>query len=830
MMRKKLPVDSTRVVPKSAKRPRGWKAGALTAAIAMSLGLAGIDAHALALGELTVQSALGEPLRAEIDIPDINAAEAASLQTSVAPPADYKAAGLEYNPAVSKLRITLAHHPDGRAYLSLRSDQVVNDPFIDVILVANWSSGRIERDYTMLFDPNLTRQLPPVRPVAPQISAMPAMPAPGMNRPSMRRAPSTRAESTPAAGNQLVVKRGDTAGRIAAANKPENVSLDQMLVALLRSNPQAFIHGNVNRMRAGAVLTLPDAQQAGAVPAGEARKTIVAQIRNFNEFRHELAVRAPATQMGAANRQGSGQMQANVEEKAPGATSPDKLLLSKGGMHGNTAAEATLAARKAQETEAREAELSKNINELSKLEAASKAAGSSAPALGASAAKGGVEVAVGAAPTASATTTPEPVAAGASAPQAPATAASAPSPARVAPKPVPVKAAPKPAPETGFMSELLGNPMLPLAAGGLIVLLAGLGLYRARQRKKAGLVDSSFLESRLQPDSFFGSSGGQSVDTSKTAAPSSSMVYSASQLDAAGDVDPVAEADVYLAYGRDLQAEEILKEAMRTNPSRVAIQAKLLEIYAKRRDVKTFEAVATDAYNLTAGHGAEWDQICKLGQELDPANPLYQPGGHPPSQATATGGTGKAVFEDPVNTMPRSLHPALSQSPVPVDLDLDLDFSDAKPAPILPGRVGAAVDDVTPRMRDAEPTVTINAPASAPAPLDMDFSAATSGFQHPAAEAAPAQPPAEKPAHDSGLIDFDMNSLSLDLDGAVPTDRAPLAASESAHDPMATKLALAEEFRTIGDSDGARALAEEVLSQASGSLKERAQKLIAELR
>lgn len=836
MMRKKLPADSTRATSKSAKKPRGWKAGALTAAIAVSFSLASIDAHALALGELTVQSALGEPLRAEIEIPDINAAEAASLQTSVAPPADYQAAGLEYNPAVSKLRITLAHHPDGRAYLSLRSDQVVNDPFIDVILVANWSSGRIERDYTMLFDPNLTRQLPPVKPVAPQISAMPSQPAPGVTRPAMRRAlTAARAESpsAPGAGGQVVVKRGDTAGRIAAANKPENVSLDQMLVAMLRSNPQAFINGNVNRMRAGAVLNLPDAQQAAAVPAGEARKTIVAQIRNFNAFRHELAERAPATQTAAASREGGGQMQANVEENAPGATSPDKLLLSKGGMHGNTAAEATLAARKAQDTEAREAELSKNISELNKLEAASKAAGSAAPALGASAAKGGVEVAAGAAPTASAAT-PEPVAGGASAPQAPATAASAPTPAKVAPKPVPVKVAPKPAPETGFVSELLDNPMLPLAAGGLIVLLAGLGVYRARQRKKAGMVDSSFLESRLQPDSFFGSSGGQSVDTSKTAAPSSSMVYSASQLDAAGDVDPVAEADVYLAYGRDLQAEEILKEAMRSNPSRVAIQTKLLEIYAKRRDVKTFEAVATEAYNLTAGRGAEWDQICKLGQELDPANPLYQPGGHPPPQGVPTGGSGKAVFEDPVNTMPRSVHPALSQSPVPVDLDLDLDFSDPKPAPNLPSRVSAAVDDVTPRMRDAEPTVTINAPAAAPVsasvPLDMDFSATPSGFQHPAPAAAPAEPPpAEKPAANSGMIDFDMHSLSLDLDPVAPTNAAPLAASEPAHDPMATKLALAEEFRTLGDSDGARALAEEVLSQASGSLKERAQKLIAEL-
>ena len=150
-----------------------------------------------------------------------------------------------------------------------------------------------------------------------------------------------------------------------------------------------------------------------------------------------------------------------------------------------------------------------------------------------------------------------------------------------------------------------------------------------RQRKKATQVDSSFLESRLQPDSFFGASGGQRIDTNEGGATGSSMVYSPSQLDAAGDVDPVAEADVYLAYGRDLQAEEILKEAMRTTPQRVAIHSKLLEIYAKRRDAKAFELVATEAYSLTHGEGPEWEHICELGQELDAGNPLYRPGGQP---------------------------------------------------------------------------------------------------------------------------------------------------------------------------------------------------------
>ena len=107
------------------------------------------------------------------------------------------------------------------------------------------------------------------------------------------------------------------------------------------------------------------------------------------------------------------------------------------------------------------------------------------------------------------------------------------------------------------------------------------------------------------------------------------MVYSPSQLDAVDDVDPVAEADVYLAYGRDLQAEEILKDALRTNPERIAIHQKLLEILAKRRDTKGFEDIATLAFKVTNGDGSDWERICELGLSIDPSNALYQPGGQP---------------------------------------------------------------------------------------------------------------------------------------------------------------------------------------------------------
>ena len=171
----------------------------------------------------------------------------------------------------------------------------------------------------------------------------------------------------------------------------------------------------------------------------------------------------------------------------------------------------------------------------------------------------------------------------------------------------------------------------------------------------------------------------------------SSMSYSLSQLDAIGDVDPVAEADVYLAYGRDLQAEEILKEAMRANPERMAIRAKLLEVYAKRRDTRGFEQLAGQMYALTGGDGEDWHKAQELGLSIDAENPLYQPGGKPAATASTAGRTGVEAI-DP-STMPQSAlaTPArfLPSQPPPVataaataaqgvDLDLDLDVANSR--------------------------------------------------------------------------------------------------------------------------------------------------------
>ena len=420
---------------------------------------------------------------------------------------------------------------------------------------------------------------------------------------------------------------------------------------------------------------------------------------------------------------------------------------------------------------------------------------------------------------------------------------------------------PEPVEPPGLIDELLENPLLPYGAGGLIALLGGFAFWRTRQRKKnQSHMDSSFLESRLQPDSFFGASGGQRVDTNnENAATGSSMVYSASQLDAADDVDPVAEADVYLAYGRDLQAEEILREAVRTNPGRLAIHTKLLEIFAKRRDAKNFEASATQAFQLTGGNGPDWVRVCEMGLGFDPSNPLYQPGGAPDNMATQPlSSSPNSSFGN--STIPQPVRAEVSESVSGVDLDLDLDFSlDDEPASAITEVTNdsfsqAAVEQTVklPPVEAASPMdmdfdLPDEAPAPAPEPVHEEASAmlenslSMDGFSlddhdhlprpdFNATSPMPVEPvvPSAPAVDDSGMLEFDLGSLSLDLDG--PTTEKPTLAPESDNeDPLETKLALADEFVSIGDEDGARALIEEVVAEATGEMRAKAQRALANL-
>ncbi|MEP7138894.1 MAG: FimV/HubP family polar landmark protein [Caldimonas sp.] len=855
---------------------------ALSSVAAAALCLASPLASALGLGRLNVQSSLGEVLRAEIEVTSLSPEEQASLRIRVASPEAYRTANVDYNPVLPSTRASFEKRPDGRLFVRLVSDRGVQEPFVDVILEISWATGRLVREYTLLFDPPASVRAAAPSPsgtsTAPVMSAAPPAPvalpptssgstsareareaarAEARERRAAARAAASEARTTPepaapsksargsdAGVDEYRVRSGDSLSKIAGRTQRSGVSLDQMLVSLFRANPSAFIANNMNRLKAGVVLSVPSAESAQGVSTGEARQIITAQSADFGAYRQRLAAStlSAAPRADANRRQAGGKVQAAIEDKKQSANpSADTLKLSKGGPAAGSAEARLAAERERQAAAARVAELNKNVNDLKKMQgAASQPATSVAaaptvvaaappvvapapapatvPAIVAPPPPAVASSAVAAAPTAASSVpavapvavpgpaTPTAVAS-ASAPGSAAVAARPASAARTAPRPVP-----RPAAEPSFIDSITSGNPLYLGLGALVLLLLGYAGWRYTQRSKKDSGETSFLESRLQPDSFFGASGGQRIDTRDAGGSSSSMTYSLSQLDAIGDVDPVAEADVYLAYGRDLQAEEILKEAMRSNPERLAIRTKLLEVYAKRRDIKGFELLATQLYALTRGEGEDWAKAQELGSQIDPENSMYRAGGAP-ERPVETGG--EIIEGLGASTMPQSVMPVPSQfgqsmgDTQPRDslidsIDLDLDNPEigkpSRPAPL---------DSISPSL--AEPATY--SPTTVKMPLAGEDSATI-------------------PDRRDEPLAFDLSGITLDLDQpTLPPDEPTTAAGNlsdlgSGQDPLVRKLELAEEFQRIGDKDGARDLLREVLATASGATKTKAQGML----
>jgi len=812
----------------------------------------GLNAQALGLGRLTVQSALGEPLRAEIDVTSLTPEEAGTLTLRVASPDAYRAAGVDYNAVLPGTRVQLMKRQDGRSYLRVTSDRAVVEPFVDVILEMNWASGRLVREYTLLLDPPSTPRnmaAAPAPSVAPAISAAPApapvQPAPRVvqavpspsdagTAPSPERraapkpetpAPAAKAAAAPApaaaaAGDQYRVRPGDSLSRIAKTVQPQSVSLDQMLVALFRGNPNAFVDNNMNRLKAGEVLTIPSAETAQQVNGPEAREVIRAQSADFAAYRQQLASGVTTQKTEEPARQAKGSVQASVQDsKQAAAPAPDKLTLSQGAVKASAPEAAVSKETEKKDAATRVAELSRNVAELKQLQGEAASSAAPTPAVTATA------------PAAAAASAPVV----ATVPVAPVVAASAPSVVAAAPAVQPAsppKAAQPAAPveEPSLLDSLLENPMVLPGAGVLVALLAGFGAYRLRGRLRKSERETSFLESRLQPDSFFGASGGQRIDTHdapSATSSASSMSYSLSQLDAIGDVDPVAEADVYLAYGRDLQAEEILKEAMRANPDRLAVRSKLLEVYAKRRDTKGFELLAGQLFTLAGADSEDWHKAQEMGRQIDPENPLYSPGGQP-DLIVREGG--RLVEPLDATTMPQSVMPkAPPAGPIAaagsldlepdLDVDLDLDLGARSSSETTPGALevtrpfttGAAMPDNAPLSFDLPDLSSGSRAAAKPeptGPLDFDLGELSLDDERPGTAGA-----ASRPAPLAGRDDFAASLPSFDL-------------SDDSADPLSRKLELAEEFRQIGDMEGARDLLEEVVASADGALKSKAQGML----
>ena len=392
-----------------------------------------------------------------------------------------------------------------------------------------------------------------------------------------------------------------------------------------------------------------------------------------------------------------------------------------------------------------------------------------------------------------------------------------------------VKAAPKkmaPPPEPSLLDEFLENPVSLAGLAGVVVLLVGYAAWAWRKKKTA---QARFQDSVIGAAAAGAAAGASISEPSISGAGRQTSSGAPPAAMAGEEVDPIAEADVYLAYGRDAQAEEILKEALQKDAKRVAVHAKLLEVYAKRKDTKAFEQSAAKLKNLTGGSGPEWEKAAALGKSIDPSNGLYA------GAAAAAAAAAAAEVSAPSPSAPALDFDVGNvtqvQAAVP-DFTLDL--------PAQKAAANTALDfdlSGTTTKKDVFTEDTV-VPASAVDKnngLDFDLDLGTPAVSKP-------EPAATASAVDSGLS-FDLNLEKTDVIPAAATATdfstisldlgSPGSASAAGTDPkwqeIATKLDLAKAYEEMGDKDGARELLNEVMKDGDAAQKGQAQQLLVKL-
>lgn len=749
-------------------------------ALASCLVVAPMAAEAAGLGRLTVHSALGQPLRAEIEL-SAAGDELTGMTAKVASGDAFKQAGLDYVSALSSIRFAIDKRPNGQPVVRMSSDRPISEPFVDMLVELNWSSGRLVREYTFLLDPPEAQPLaaapepvvPPVAAPAPaptRVAPPPAArPAPAMAAPSPAPAPApapapvaeAKVPAAEATAEVYRVKRGDTLSKIAQNTMPEGVSLEQMLVGLLASNRDAFIDGNMNRLKAGRILQVPAREQVAAVSQAEAVKEVRAQAADWNAYRRKLASLAAdaPVQEPEARQEAAGKVTAKVEEPAAPVEAPkDQVKVSKAQdavkapavTAGVSEEDRVAAERAARESKERVAALEKNVADLKKLSEMKNGDLAKLP-----------QQAEG----------DKPAAAPGAKPVEPAVAPAG--PAAEAPKPVP-KPAPKPKPpvvvpeeeDEGFLAGLFGNPVVLGGLGAILAAIGGMVVYRRRkaQSGEAALSTGTLSQPSLGANSVFRATGGQSVDTSNVAPATTDFSQSGAGAIDTDDVDPVAEAEVYMAYGRDAQAEEILLDALQKDPKRVAIHAKLLEIYFNRKSAKQFETLATELYAQTGGKGPEWDKAVEMGVKLDPSNPLYAGSGAGVAAGAAAAGLMGAAAGESFNA-----DATMVASPGKFGQPTGTGANGSAPA----GEAGEASADL------GLDVVQGSAPAKSAFEFDLgSFGAAPA----PAAAAEPAEPASGGQAADDFLASLSASANALDLSALAGGKPAPAPAAPEPDD------------------------------------------------
>ena len=320
----------------------------LTCIFGLCLCCLSLSVQALSMAGIEVQSQKGEPLRAEISVLSATADEWAQLVVKVAPAERFEQLGLVFSPAMGQIQVELFESSDGSKRIRLLSPQAFSDHFVDLLIEAQTASGKWVKAFTLMLKP------PPLKVNAP------------VQLPLAANALS-QAQQTPAA--EHIVQQGESASQIIQKWLTEDMSMQQMLVALLKTQPDAFIQGNVNLLRAGAVLKAPSQTAVRAIDSEDARQFLLAQQKEFIAFSQAAAQNTQTVKGQAPSRQMSSKVGQDQAQQTPAQARVDQLKLSQASIEKQNS-ESRLAAQRALSDAQKQLDmLQSNVNQLVQLNA-----------------------------------------------------------------------------------------------------------------------------------------------------------------------------------------------------------------------------------------------------------------------------------------------------------------------------------------------------------------------------------------------------------------------------------------------------------------------------
>ena len=821
---------------------------AIAAASALSSGMA----QALQLGEMTLKSKLNQPLSVEIELRDVGGLTAAEITPSLASAQAFVDAGVDRQAFLDDLTFTPVINPEGRSVVRVTSSKPLPDSYVRFLMQVQWPNGRLMRDYSVLLDPAKFDQ--PAPPAGAPASAAPAAGTPAQHTTTSR----------------------DTLWEIAAKNR-NGASVQQTMLAIQALNPDAFIDGNINRLKTGQVLRLPDATQSTALAQPQAIAEVSAQNAAWRQGRRTPKGQvAGKAQLDATKRTQAGNAPTSTQAKdnlslvsaeaakqgTKGKAGDNRALSDKLAM---TQEELDTTRRDNEELKSRAADLQSQLDKLQKLiqlkndQLARLQAQNGEPATAAIPAQPAGEPAA-----------------------EPAAPVATPAPAAEPPKPVAA-----PATTEGKFNDLLTNPIILGIIGGagiLVVLLLLLLWARHRNARReeekhlrmarALAEEPEFtpnIDQDLPPDSFEGLEvppPSVKLGAAPTPAPvaepvvvptvASVLAPLAVAVAQENSSDALAQAQSHIDRGHLNQAADVLEQAIKHEPKRSDLRLKLMEVYGLQNDKEGF---VTQERQLVA-NGENHAQVEQLKSRF-PAMAVLAAG---VSAAVAAAALDAQYVKDLLDDKPAAAEPA---DTFDNDFDLSLDeLEAASPAEIAQDQqtFEALLQQQTEAKADAQDLsdfdldLQLDPPASK---SDDDF---LSGLEEQMKDVPPVEPPTLTPAaldefelpedFDLSLADeppaakpdafaselddvnaeLDRLSQSLEHPPIAPTFTAEDAALGgddepdfdflSGTDEVATKLDLAQAYIDMGDADGARDILSEVLTEGDEGQRGEAKEML----